>query len=149
MWTASLKRHHESLAGRMHDCEGHLERTAVQSVQDFKADAGSGFQIGTLPGNRCVCCRLEQGIKIDRWIRGGGFNPIGRALRIHPAGDAGLIDLEVSAKARLPRGHAVLLGILAVDPSARHFGIGRPIPTGLARRDGGLEGCTMCFKPIA
>ncbi len=62
---ASLKRHHESLSGSVHDGIGDLETTTIYTVQDFQRDTDPHLRFRRMPISGCRVDAREERVQID------------------------------------------------------------------------------------
>src|SRR5258708_9009447 len=65
---ASLKCHHESLSGGVHDGVGDLETTTIYTVQDLQRGTDPHFRFRRSPISGCRVDAREERIQIDLWI---------------------------------------------------------------------------------
>ena len=133
MRAAGLERHHEGLAGRVHDRVRHQEALAVHALQDLEADADAVLDRGGGPAFAGALRGRDQRRGRRGRIGDAERHAVGRDL-LADALLGRLVELERLAEHRLEGGLAVGLGGLAVDLAAGGFRKGAPVGAGAAGR---------------
>src|SRR5439155_26824658 len=94
MRPARLERHHEGLAGGVHNSVSDLETPFIEPGQNLQADAGPRFDSGIAPRGDGRFGGLEQDLQIRLGIRDAERLTVRRELSANAARGPGLVDLE-------------------------------------------------------
>lgn len=131
VWAAGLERHHECLAGGVHDAVGDLEAGAIQARENFHADADPRGRAGLAP--RALGCRSRGDQCIGRRFRIPHTQPDAerRPLRADRLAGSGLVECKGLVEVRFERRFAVGVGAFPVHFGARHFDERAPVTAAL------------------
>ena len=126
---ARLERHHERLAGRVHDRAGHHEALLVDAIENLQTDADPRFGSGLAPLRVRLVDGREQGVEIGARVGHAERHAEWRLLGADLARRRRLGQCKRLAEQRVERGLAGLGRAFAVVARARRLGIRRPVAT--------------------